>query len=209
MRRQDMDGAERTFAAMASGSLDKAYNDLLYLVQDTSMSIVSSWRGAAWALLDLTGKDHAHTLLRQSVRLLRGRGEEHPQTPGHDDLRSLLPRVLDEHRLLSRPVGMRQPDDAWIEQLSNTIYAANRSKAAETVAAGAGRRGLVRGHWRGDLSGGKPTGPARPGPGQNGHARETQGERPRRTRWGSTRKTPQTPGGTFRGSATAAMDWRA
>ena len=29
----------------------------------------------------------------------------------------------------------RQPDDAWIEQLSNTIYAGDRSKAADAVAA--------------------------------------------------------------------------
>src|SRR4051812_28917413 len=30
MRRQDMDGAERIFAALARGPLDEAYNDLLY-----------------------------------------------------------------------------------------------------------------------------------------------------------------------------------
>ena len=60
--------AERLFAALAHRSLDEAYNDLQYLVQDdvNVHRVVLAWR--AWALLDLTGKEHAHTLLRQSVR---------------------------------------------------------------------------------------------------------------------------------------------
>ena len=67
-RKQDMDGAERIFAALAAGPLDDAYNDLQYLVQDDTNvhRVVLAWR--AWAMLDLTGKEHAHTLLRQSVR---------------------------------------------------------------------------------------------------------------------------------------------
>jgi hypothetical protein len=135
MRRQDMDGAERVFAAMARGSLDNAYNDLLYLVQDhvNVHRVVLAWR--AWALLDLTGKQHAHTLLRQSVRYCVDEEKNIRKYSPNDGLRALLPRLLDEYRLVSRPVGERQPDDAWIEQLSNTIYAANRSKAADAVAA--------------------------------------------------------------------------
>ncbi len=135
MRRQDMDGAESAFAAMAGKSLDEAYNDLLYLVQDNFNvhRVVLAWR--AWALLDLTGKEYAHTLLRQSVRYCVDEEKNIHKYNQNMDLRALLPRLLDEHHLLSRPVGERQPDDAWIEQLSNTIYAANRSKAAETVAA--------------------------------------------------------------------------
>jgi hypothetical protein len=135
MRRQDMDGAETAFATMAGKSLDEAYNDLLYLVQDhvNVHRVVLAWR--AWALLDLTGKEHAHTLLRQSVRYCVDEEKNIRKYNQNEDLRALLPRLLDEHRLLSRTVGERQPDNAWIEQLSNTIYAANRSKAADAVAA--------------------------------------------------------------------------
>jgi hypothetical protein len=120
---------------MTRGSLDEAYNDLLYLVQDNFNvhRVVLAWR--AWALLDLTGREYAHTLLRQSVRYCVDEEKNIHKYNQNLDLRTLLPRLLDEHHLLSRPVGERQPDDAWIEQLSNTIYAANRSKAAETVAA--------------------------------------------------------------------------
>ncbi len=66
-RRQDMEGAERTFAALARGPLDETYNKLQYVVQDyiDVHRVVLAWR--SWALLDLTGKEHAHTLLRQSL----------------------------------------------------------------------------------------------------------------------------------------------
>ena len=135
MRREDMDGAERAFAAMAGKSVDDAYNDLLYLVQDhvNVHRVVLAWR--AWALLDLTGKEHAHTLLRQSVRYCVDEEKNVRKHFSNDGLRALLPRLLDEYRLVGRPEGKRQPDDAWIEQLSNTIYAADRTKAADAVAA--------------------------------------------------------------------------
>jgi hypothetical protein len=135
VRRQDMDGAERAFAALAGGSLDEAYNDLLYLVQDhiNVHRVVLAWR--AWAMLDLTGREHAHTLLRQSVRFCvdeeDGIRKHYPNMP----LRSLLPGLLDRYRLVSRPVGERKPDDAWIEKLSHTIYGGTREEAADAVAA--------------------------------------------------------------------------
>lgn len=135
VRRQDMDGAERTFAAMAHGSLDEAYNDLLYLVQDhvNVHRVVLAWR--AWALLDLTGKAHAHTLLRQSVRYCVDEEKSIRKYDPKQELRTLLPRLLDDYRLLSRAAGDRQPDDAWVERFSHTIYAADRAKAADAVAA--------------------------------------------------------------------------
>jgi hypothetical protein len=134
-RRQDMEGAERAFAAMAHGPIDEAYNDLLYLVQDNINvhRVVLAWR--AWALLDLTGKEHAHTLLRQSVRFCVDEEKNIRKYAPADALRTLLPRLLDGYRLLSRPAGDRRPDDAWVEELSRTVYAADRSKAADAVAA--------------------------------------------------------------------------
>ncbi len=68
MRRRDVDGAERAFAALTEKSVSDAYNDLQYLVQDNINvhRVVLAWR--AWSLLDLAGKENAHTLLRQSVR---------------------------------------------------------------------------------------------------------------------------------------------
>jgi hypothetical protein len=133
-RRRDMDGAERAFAAMAAGPLDEAYNDLQYLVQDYANvhRVVLAWR--AWALLDLTGKEHAHTLLRQSVRFCVDEENMLVKHSPKNTIRTLLPKLLDEHRLLARSVGDRRPDDAWIGRLGDEIYAATPERAAEAVA---------------------------------------------------------------------------
>ena len=135
-RRQDMDGAERAFAAMASGPLDETYNKLQYVVQDyiDVHRVVLAWR--SWALLELTGKEHAHTMLRQSVRFcVDEEGSLHRyKNQSEEKLRALLPKLLDRNSLATRPPGDRQPDDAWIDRMSQTIYASNRERAAEAVA---------------------------------------------------------------------------
>ena len=68
VRNRDVQAAERAFAALTEKSVPDAYNDLQYLVQDyiDVHRVVLAWR--AWSLLDLAGKENAHTLLRQSVR---------------------------------------------------------------------------------------------------------------------------------------------
>jgi len=129
-RRQDMEAAERAFAALASRPLDETYNDLQLVVQDyvDVHRVVLAWR--SWALLDFTGKEHAHTLLRQSVRFC----VDEERNIRQEALRALLPKLLDRRGLASRSPGDRQPDDAWIEKMSQTIYASRRDQAAEAVA---------------------------------------------------------------------------
>lgn len=135
-RSADMDRAERTFAALAKGPAGEAFNHLLWAVQDEVdvHRVVLAWR--AWALLDLTGKEQAHTLLRQSVRYCvqseRERIDHQRPEPG---VRTVLPKLLDQHRLLERPLGDRKPDDAWVERLSETIYGGSREQAADAAAA--------------------------------------------------------------------------
>lgn len=133
--KKDIDGAERVFASLAKGSLDDAYNDLLVLVQENVNvhRVVLAWR--SWALLDLTGKEHAHTLLRQSVRFCCDEEKAMQRNPAGNPLLTLLPQLLDRYKLLGRTAGTRQPDDAWIEQLAQKVYAAPRDQAADAVAA--------------------------------------------------------------------------
>ena len=47
---------------------DEAFNDVLEVVQDNTEvhRVVMPYR--AWDLLDIVGREHAHTMLRQSVR---------------------------------------------------------------------------------------------------------------------------------------------
>ena len=134
VRGQDMQGAERTFAALVRGPLDDAYNDLLYIVQDNINvhRVVLAWR--AWAMLDLTGKEHAHTMLRQSVRYCVDEEKNLRAYAPKQELRTLLPRLLDSYHLVGRTAGDRRPDDAWVEKMCDRIYAADRASAADAVA---------------------------------------------------------------------------
>jgi hypothetical protein len=50
-------------------------------------------------------------------------------------IRKLLPRLLEEYKLLERPPGERRADDAWIERTSRVILRCGRDEAAEAVAA--------------------------------------------------------------------------
>jgi hypothetical protein len=133
-RRRDMATAEQVFATETQRSLDQAYNDLQYLIQDNVNvhRVVLAWR--AWVLLDFTGKEHAHTLLRQSVRYCVQEEESVRKYKTAEPLRTLLPQLLDGHGLLSRKPGETQPDDRALGALAMTIYGSSRDKAAEAVA---------------------------------------------------------------------------
>lgn len=135
-RRCEQAEAERTLAAIAAAGNEEAYNSLLLSVQDDVdvHRVVLAWR--AWATLDLTGKEQALTLLRQSVRFCVDSEKYNVQrkrpTPG---VRAALTKLLDQYKLLSRKLGDRKADDSWIEQLCQTIYRSNRDQAADAVAA--------------------------------------------------------------------------
>jgi hypothetical protein len=133
-RRQDMAAAEQIFAAQAARSLPDAYNDLQHLVQDNINvhRVVLAWR--AWVLLDFTGKEHAQTLLRQSVRYCVDEESWLRKDKTADPLRALLPKLLDSHGLLSKTPGTRNPGDQEVLELAKTIYGSSRDKAAEAVA---------------------------------------------------------------------------
>ena len=53
-------------------------------------------------------------------------------------MREVLPKLLDQYRLLSKSVGDRRPDDAWIEALAHTIFTGSQAQAADAVASALG-----------------------------------------------------------------------
>ncbi len=135
MRKPDVTQAERTFVALAQGPLDKAYDALQYTIQDEIdvHRVVLAWR--AWAVLDLTGREQAGTLLRQSVRFCIDE-ECGIQKRGHTpEIRTVLPRLLDQYKLVGKPLGKRTADDGWVDRLAGVIYGPSRAGAAEAVAA--------------------------------------------------------------------------
>ncbi len=87
-------------------------------------------------MLGLSGEAHAHTLLRQSVRYCvdteeRMRESKYPKS----EVREVLPRLLDEYRLLGKSPGNRTADDGWVERLGQTIFSGTREQAAAAAAA--------------------------------------------------------------------------
>lgn len=126
--------AEQIFAALSKGSPEEALNDLLYTVQDDTEvhRVVMPYR--AWDLMGLIGKEQAHTLLRQSVRYCI-RSESYPRSPKLDEARVLLPKLLEEHKLMGRTPGSREVDDKWVEQMTETLFKSTAPQAAEAMAA--------------------------------------------------------------------------
>src|SRR5262249_43370090 len=53
---------------------------------------------------------------------------------GKSEISTLRPKLLDQFKLLGRPLGTKTADDAWVEKLGDTIYSSTRAKAAEAVA---------------------------------------------------------------------------
>jgi hypothetical protein len=133
VHRQATDEAERLFATLAQAGSNDALNDLLYTVQDHTEvhRVVLPYR--AWDLLDLIGQEHAHTLLRQSVRYCI-KAEAWPHNAVYDEPRTLLAKMLEEHKLLDRSPGTRAGDDSWVEQLSQTIFKSTPEQAAQAAA---------------------------------------------------------------------------
>ena len=143
-RNIDFDAAEQAFAVIAKNQPAEAFNQLQYAMQDEAdvHRVVLAWR--AWDTLNLTGQEHAHTLLRQSVRYCvksekhqcdRNKAAHELRINSSSHIRKVLPRLLDQYQLLSKPIGTRRMDDAWIESMSNTIVTSSSEKAADAVAA--------------------------------------------------------------------------
>jgi len=134
VRKKDLHRAEGTFAAIAERGADDAFNDVLVAVQDNTEvhRVVMPYR--AWDLLGLIGRDHAHTLLRQSVRYCVKSERDWNHTAEMDRPRTLLPKMLDQFHLAGKPRGTRVADDAWVEHLSRTIFEASPEAAAEAAA---------------------------------------------------------------------------
>jgi hypothetical protein len=128
----NLERAEATFAAIAQGSPEDALNDLLVMVDDATEVHRVVLVSRAWELTDYVGRERAHTMLRQSVHYcVKG---EKSSAKSHAELRTILPKLLDEHHLLGRPASKRPADDAWVASFADTMLKSTPAKAAEAAA---------------------------------------------------------------------------
>jgi hypothetical protein len=132
-RNQRIEEGERLFLAAAKSSLNDGYNELLPLIHDdlNVHRVVLAWR--SWETIDFTGQEHARTLLRQSVHFCCERADR-----SNRSVTTILPQLMDRFKLMDKALGTKAADDAWVDRLSQTIYAESREKAAEAVAAALG-----------------------------------------------------------------------
>lgn len=136
VRERDLAGAEAVFVGACAAGLDGAYDELQEVVRDdlNVHRIVLAWR--AWDMLRIAGVEHAQGMLRQVVHFCVDE-EQSRAKQGHPApaVRSDVPRILDQHKLLEKPAGTRAPDDAWVDRLASLVFASDRARAADAVAA--------------------------------------------------------------------------
>lgn len=133
VRAKDLKKAEAIFAGLAQRGADEAFNALLMEVQDNTEvhRVVLPYR--AWDMLQLTGRQQAQTLLRQSVHYCI-KAESWTRNATYDKPREVLPAMLEKYKLLDKPLGTRQADDAFVDKLSQTIFTGTAEQAAEAAA---------------------------------------------------------------------------
>jgi hypothetical protein len=126
-RSGNIDRSERAFAAITRGGDEHAFRSLVSRVRERAdvHTTVLLWR--AWESLEFVGRKHAQTLLRQSVRHCITEDAGLPCA-------SLVPRMLDDYRLVGRDLGTKPADAAWIEQTVNSLLTSTPERAMEIVA---------------------------------------------------------------------------
>jgi hypothetical protein len=134
-RKADMAGAEATFAAICQNAKPVDMLDaLLYEVDDATEVHRVVLVSRAWDLINFVGAERAHTMLRQSVHYCVKSESNANQVKHNQPLRDLLPKLLDQHKLLGSKPGTRSADDAWVEKFSNRVFAATADGGAGLVA---------------------------------------------------------------------------
>ena len=134
VRKRDVEGAEKMFAAIAKSSPEDAFNALLVEVQDNAEIHRTALPYRAWDLIDVVGKENAHTMLRMSLRYCL-QSEQGQRNEKWDRPRTLLPKIFEEYKLAGRSPGNREVDDAWVDKMSQTLFASTGDQAAEAAAA--------------------------------------------------------------------------
>ena len=135
LRERDVARMERAFHGRCAGSATAGLHDVQTILRETLdvHRIVLTWR--SWDALQLTGEEHAETLLRQSLRwFVDAEGRRVDRRRPTPPLRTLLPGLiagagLERGGKQDRPVG-----DDELGELAATIFAADADDAAAAMA---------------------------------------------------------------------------
>jgi len=135
VRKGDATAAERAFASMCKADPAAAINPLMEMVDDATEVHRVVLVSRSWDLLDFVGQANTHTMLRQSVRYCL-KSEAYPnQVSRFKDVREVLPKMLDQHKLLGKKFGTKTLDDTALLKLTDAIFNGSPADAAGAVAA--------------------------------------------------------------------------
>lgn len=129
-------GQGEALLASVGNSPVEAFNALQMAMQDDLNVHRFVFAHRTYGLVGLLGKDYSYSLLRQCVRFCvnherRRIDQKQPESP----IRALVPKLLDQYKLVGKELGKRDPGDAFVDQLGQTIYLGPNHKSAEAVAA--------------------------------------------------------------------------
>jgi hypothetical protein len=141
VERKDIAAADSVFAVICRERpfhIQDAFNQLLPSVQEELEVHRVVLPHRAWMLAEMIGIEHAQVLLRQSVHYCAKNLQGDPKTRTRPAANTLLPKLLDQYKLVGNPAGTKAPDDAWVEKMSQTIFGSSPEQAADAVAAALG-----------------------------------------------------------------------
>lgn len=134
-RSAEMTPAEKLFAAQMQGSLDEAYNALLWAVLDDIDVHRFVLAHRAYGLIDIVGQEHAHTMLRQCIRYCVDSEQARiSRNRAESPIRKLVPKLLDQYGLPAKGLGDQQPSDSWVAEMAKFIYEETGDRAMDAVA---------------------------------------------------------------------------
>lgn len=135
-RNAEMDGAEKLFGTLATASPKEMFNAIQPAVQDDINVHRFVFAHRTYGLAGLLGKEYAHTLLRQCVRFCVDNEQIHRQhNHPPSEIRNVLPKLLDQYKLVGKTPGKKDPGDASVDELARTIYNGPPERSADAVAA--------------------------------------------------------------------------
>ncbi|MSR31326.1 MAG: hypothetical protein EXR99_07465 [Gemmataceae bacterium] len=132
VRKQEMEKADQAFSWICHSSPSEAVNPLMVMVDDGADVHRIVLVSRSLDLIGLVGKERANTLLRQSVHYCV---KAEKNNGYHKEVRAVLPKVLDENKLLGAVKTTRQADDRWVEETSMAIFKSSAAQAAGLVGA--------------------------------------------------------------------------
>ncbi len=136
VRQADVNQAETLFSSLAEAPIEQMFNQLQPVMQDDINVHRFVFAHRTHGLAKLLGTDYAYDILRQCVRFCINHEQDRiSKDQPASEIRTLMPQLLDQYKLVGMSFGKRDPGDAWVDETSRSIYHGPPDRSADIVAA--------------------------------------------------------------------------